>query len=210
VSEFQDRDGGTVEGQGHQRATLAPPLHLPLAYAQACKGDGMAKKDTQAQATKANGSVKKLRKIMRDIRMTMLTTVARDGRVHSRPMMTSDVEFDGNLWFIASTSSALAREISGNPNVNVTYASPDDDRYISVTGTASFVQDPAKLKELWSGKHKAWFPDGKKDPDLALLRVEVQLAEYWDESADSVQFVRPEAEPPAAGNEDSTGAGAQG
>jgi general stress protein 26 len=170
----------------------------------------MAKKDTQAQVAKANGSVKKLRKIMRDIEIAMLTTVGRDGRVHSRPMMTSDVEFDGNLWFIASTTSALAREINGNPNVNVTYASPEDDRYISASGTAAFVQDQAKLKELWSGKHKAWFPDGKKDPDLALLRVDVQLAEYWDDGAESVQFVRPEAEPAMAGGEDGTGAGAQG
>jgi general stress protein 26 len=170
----------------------------------------MAKKDTQAQAAGPNGSVKKLRKIMRDVRTAMLATVGRDGRVHSRPMMTSDVEFDGNLWFIASTSSALAQEITANPNVNVAYASPEDDRYISVSGTASFVHDPARLKELWSGKHKAWFPEGRKDPDLALLRVEVQLAEYWDDSADSVQFVRSEAEPVTAGAEDAAGAGAQG
>ncbi|HVR72473.1 MAG TPA: pyridoxamine 5'-phosphate oxidase family protein [Vicinamibacteria bacterium] len=170
----------------------------------------MAKKDTQAQAAKANGSVKKLRKIMRDIRIAMLTTVARDGRLNSRPMMTSDVEFDGNLWFIASTTSALAQEITGNPNVNVIYASPEDDRYISASGTASFMHDQAKLKELWSGKHKAWLPEGKKDPHLALLRVDVQHAECWDDSAESVQFVRPEAQPTMAGAEDGTGAGAQG
>jgi general stress protein 26 len=169
----------------------------------------MAKKDTPAEA-RANGSVKKLRKIMRDIRVAMLTTVGRDGRVHSRPMMTSEVEFDGNLWFIASTSSALAQEVAANPHVNVTYADPEDDRYISLSGTASLQQDTARLKELWSGKHKAWFPEGKKDPALALLRVEVQLAEYWDDSAESVQFVRPDAEPVLAGSEDGTGAGAQG
>ena len=170
----------------------------------------MAKKDTQAQAAKANGSVKKLRKIMRDIEVAMLATVGRDGRVHSRPMMTSDREFDGNLWFIASTTSELAREVKGNPNVNVTYASPEDDRYISVSGTARLVDDQTKLKDLWSGKHKAWFPDGKKDPDLRLLCVEVHLAEYWDDSAESVQFVRPEPETATAGSEDGTGAGAQG
>ena len=174
----------------------------------------MAKKDTPAGAAKANGSVKKLRKLMRDIRIAMLTTSARDGSLRSRPMMTSEVEFDGNLWFIARTDSAVAEEIGGNPRVNVTYANPQGDRYISLTGTASLVRDEAKVKELWSGKHKAWFPNGKKDPTLALLRVEVHGAEYWDHRPDGVQlaqFVRPEPPPATAGNGDEvTGAGAQG
>jgi general stress protein 26 len=129
-------------------------------------------------------------------------------------MMTSEVEFDGNVWFIARTNSGLAEEINGNPRVNVTYANPKGDRYISLTGTASFVRDDVKIKQLWSAKHKAWFPEGKKDPSLALLRVDVQGAEYWDHRADSVQvsqFVRTEPEPATvAGSDDATGAGAQG
>jgi len=173
----------------------------------------MAKKDTPAGAAKANGSVKKLRKLMKDIRVAMLTTVARDGSLHSHPMMTSEVEFDGNLWFIASGRSAVAEEITGNPNVNATYANTKGSRYVSVSGRGSFVRDEGKLKELWTGKHKAWFPEGKKNPDLTLLRIEVRFAEYWDATADSVQlsqFVRPDPAPAPAGTEDGTGAGAQG
>jgi general stress protein 26 len=173
----------------------------------------MAKNDSPASVAKGNGSVKKLRKMMRDIRFAMLTTAARDGHLRSRPMMTSDVEFDGTLWFIARTHSGLAAEITGNPNVNVSYANPKDDRYISVTGSASLVQDPVKLKELWTGRHKSWFPEGKKDPDLALLRVEVHYVEYWDASSESVrlaQFIRPNGSSDIAGVEETTGAGAQG
>jgi general stress protein 26 len=174
-------------------------------------------KNAPAKAAKSNGSVKKLRKLMRDIRTAMLTTVARDGSLHSRPMMTSDVEFDGNLWFIASAASGLAQEVAANPNVNVSYSNPRNDRYISVTGSATLVRDQERLKDLWSGKHKAWFREGKKDPDLTLLRIDVHFAEYWDASASGMQlshFVRQDAEPPApagpAGTEDNTGAGAQG
>ena len=176
----------------------------------------MAKKDIPAGAAKANGSVKKLRKLMKDIRIAMLTTVARDGGLHGRPMMTSDVESDGNLWFVASGRSALAEEISKNPNVSVTYANAKGSRYIAVSGTATFIRDQARLKDLWSGKHKAWFPEGKKDPDLTLLKVEVHSAEYWDSTPDGVQlsqFVRPDAEPAMASSsstDDATGAGAQG
>ena len=171
----------------------------------------MAKKGTQPGAAKANGSVKKLRKLMKNVGVGMLTTVARDGRLHSRPMMTSAVEFDGDLWFIARSTSGLADEIGQNPHVNVAYANPKGDRYVSVSGTASLVRDGAKLKELWSGKHKAWFPEGKKDPDLALLKVDVQGAEYWDATNDAVQlaqFVKPQPQAPQP--EDGTGAGAQG
>jgi general stress protein 26 len=173
----------------------------------------MAKKDTPAKAAKGNGSVKKLRKLMRDIRTAMLTTVARDGSLHSRPMLTSEVEFDGNLWFIASARSVLAQEIAANPNVNVSYSNPKGDRYISVTGAASLERDQARLKELWSGRHKAWFRQGKKDPDLALLKIDVHFAEYWDATSESVQlsqFVRTEPEAAMAGIDDNTGAGAQG
>ena len=42
------------------------------------------------------------------------------------------------------------------------------------------MRDTARLEQLWSGRLKNWFPDGKKDPDLALLRVRVDRAEYWD------------------------------
>ena len=173
----------------------------------------MAKKDAPAKAAKGNGSVKKLRKLMRDIRTAMLTTVARDGSLHSRPMLTSDVEFDGNLWFIASSRSGLAQEIAANPNVNVSYSNPKGDRYISVTGAASLVSDSERLRELWSGRHKSWFKQGKKDPDLTLVRIDVHFAEYWDATADAVQlaqFVRQEPEPALAGVEDGAGAGAQG
>ncbi|HWE19151.1 MAG TPA: pyridoxamine 5'-phosphate oxidase family protein, partial [Hyphomicrobiaceae bacterium] len=92
----------------------------------------MAKKDTPAQSTNGNGSVKKLRKMMKDIRIAMLTTAARDGSLHSRPMMTSEVEFAGDLWFIARGNGALADEIAERPTVNVSYANPKGDRYISV------------------------------------------------------------------------------
>jgi general stress protein 26 len=173
----------------------------------------MAKKDAPAKAAKGNGSVKKLRKLMRDIRTAMLTTVARDGSLHSRPMLTSDVEFDGNLWFIASTRSGLAQEIAANPNVNVGYSNPKGDRYISVTGAAFLVSDPDRLKQLWSGRHKSWFKQGKKDPDLTLVRIDVHFAEYWNATPDAVQlsqFVRPEPDPAVADIEEPTGAGAQG
>ena len=64
--------------------------------------------------------------------------------------------------------------------MNLSYADPSHNRYVSVSGTAQLVRDRKKNEELWSPVLKAWFPKGLDDPDLALLRVEVEKAEYWD------------------------------
>lgn len=131
-----------------------------------------------------NSDVEKLRDLIQDIRVAMLTTVEEDGSLRSRPMatqkLTQKAEFDGELWFFTGAGSEKVQEIRREQHVNVSYADPDDERYVSVSGTALIVHDRAKAEELWSPVLKAWFPQGLDDPDLALLRVKVEKAEYWD------------------------------
>lgn len=38
------------------------------------------------------------------------------------------------------------------------------------------------MAALWQKPLKTWFPKGLDDPDLALLKVEVEHAEYWDQN----------------------------
>ena len=66
------------------------------------------------------------------------------------------------------------------PSGNQSRQNPDDQRYVSVSGNAFLVRDKAKAKELWNEALRTWFPQGLDDPDLALLRVTVDKAEYWD------------------------------
>lgn len=132
-----------------------------------------------AQTTTSN-EIETLRELIKDIRFAMLTTVDEDGFLRSRPMATQSAEFDGELWFFTEASSPKAGEVERDHRVNVSYAAPDDNRYVSVSGTARMVRDRAKAEELWKPALKAWFPEGLDDPDLALLRVQVEKAEYWD------------------------------
>jgi len=141
----------------------------------------MAKDKDNDKAGKPKDPIKKLRKLIKGIPVAMLTTSAADGSLRSRPMATQE-DYDGELWFFTRYHSPKSEEIQENQKVNVSYASPKAERFVSVSGTATLVQDPDKVKELWRGKYKAWFPEGKKDPDLALLRVTVDRAEYWDGS----------------------------
>jgi general stress protein 26 len=89
-------------------------------------------------------------------------------------------ERDGVLWFFMSKSGEPALDISRDPDVNVSYADPASEAYVSVSGSARFVDDVAKRKALWSPLAQAWFPDGVSDPNLALVAVTIEHAEYWD------------------------------
>jgi general stress protein 26 len=145
---------------------------------------------TMTHHTNHAGDIKKLGEMIQDIDFAMFTTLDRDGSLRSRPMSTQKTEFDGNLWFFTEASSPKADEVEDNQRVNLSYADKDSNRYVSVSGQATLVRDKAKAKELWNPPLKAWFPKGLDDPNLALIRVTVNKAEYWDgPSSKVVQLV---------------------
>jgi general stress protein 26 len=134
----------------------------------------------QNDAQSRNDSIKKLGELIKENKFAMLTTIHEDGSLRSRPMATQQVEFDGDLWFFTGHSTSKIHELQQHQQVNVSYANVDDNEYVSVSGAASVVRDREKIRELWNPVYTAWFPDGLEDPDLCLLKVEGQGAEYWD------------------------------
>ena len=120
------------------------------------------------------------------IDIAMMTTVEPDGSLHSRPMATQQTDFDGNLWFFTRVDSAKVDDIGRDHRVNLAYAEPSKQRYVSVSGTARMIRDRQKAEELWKPLYRAWFPEGLDDPSLVLLRVEVEKAEYWDSPSSAV------------------------
>ena len=138
--------------------------------------------------------LKKLREIVKAVDICMLTTMDEQGNLHSRPMSNNrEVEFDGDLWFFTYGSSLKVDEIGRVPKVNASFADTDAQQYASVTGRAEIVRDRAKIEELWLPQLRAWFPEGVETPDIALLKVTAESAEYWDGSqsvmAHAVSFV---------------------
>ena len=120
--------------------------------------------------------------LIKDIKFAMFTTRHANGHLHSRPMTTqnSKLDEDSNLWFFMSRSGDPVRDLTLDPTVNVTYADPGQDAYVSVSATAAVVDDTATKQRLWSKLAEAWFPGGIDDPDLALVRVQITHANYWD------------------------------
>lgn len=132
----------------------------------------------------------KLREMIKDIDFCMLTTVDENNDLHSRPMsLNGEVDQEGNLWFFTSANSHKVTELKRAPKCNVSFANPDDNHYVSITGTAELFRDKSKIEELWKPALKAWFPEGTDQPDLALLRVGIEKAEYWDSPSSTVAQV---------------------
>ncbi len=123
----------------------------------------------------------KLAEMIQDIQFTMMTTLD-NGKMHSRPMATMklDKNFDGTLWFFTRLDAPKVHEIEEEKDVSLAYSEPASQRYTAVYGVATISRDKAKMKELWTPPLKAWFPEGLEDPQLTLIRVDVESAEIWD------------------------------
>lgn len=121
----------------------------------------------------------KLWQMVRDIKIAMLTT--KDGRAfRSRPMECLQVDENGTLWFFTAASSAKSAEVESEHEVGLSLADKANQNYVSISGVADLVRDREKTRALWTEEQRAWYPDGPDDPGLALLKITVLQAEYWD------------------------------
>lgn len=114
------------------------------------------------------------------VRVGMFTTVGDDGQLVSCPMTNQQVDHHGSLWFFTSDQSCMSRNIAQRPQVNVSFVHGDESLYVSVSGHAEHIGDPALMREMWNPLVAAWFPQGLEDPHLALVKVTIDSAEYWD------------------------------
>jgi general stress protein 26 len=125
---------------------------------------------------------KRLWEIIKHIRFGMLTHRHADGALHSHPLTTQNksLEQDMMLYFFVSRKTELGQRLQADGNVNVAYADTAKDTYVSITGQATVSEDMRLKEKLFNAMVKAWFPGGVTDPDLELVQVRIQHAEYWD------------------------------
>lgn len=131
--------------------------------------------------------IERLAKLIHGIEFAMLTTTSvDDGALRSRPMTLQNTPFDGELWFFVGRSTSQAQDVAEDAQVNLAFAEPKDNTYISVSGQAEVVFDREQAAQMWNPILKAWFPQGLEDPELALLRVHVESADIWDSPSSKV------------------------
>lgn len=127
---------------------------------------------------------RELWEFIKDIPVTMMTTLDKTtsdkGVIHSRPMRMVQKDFSGKLWFFTELAAAKSDEITNTHEVGLSYEDTHKQRYISLSGTARTKRDKALIERFWNPMVGAWFPNGKDDPNIGLIEVDVHQAEVWD------------------------------
>jgi general stress protein 26 len=142
----------------------------------------------------------KIAELIKGIHIAMMTTVATDGSMSSRPMAVQNTPFDGTLWFLTRNTSEKIDEIQQDQHITLTFAEPSSSKYLSLKCKASVNEDRAKIKELWNPMYKAWFPKGEDDPEIAVLRVDVHEGNYWESTSGKMVMMVKYAYAAATGN----------
>jgi len=135
--------------------------------------------------------INKIKNIIKDLKFCMLTTQDDHGRLRSRPMGVSgelETVADGTeLTFFTYKDSHKCTEMSQHQNqVCLAFADPKNQTYVSLSGTGRVSEDRGEMERRWSPLYKAWFPDGLNTRGIALLKVHLDAAEYWDSPSSTV------------------------
>jgi len=133
----------------------------------------------QLRTTTVERAVRAMRRILKGLSIGMLTTSSTNGQTHNRPMLLQEIDALGHVWLMTDNGSDKTLDIATNPKVNLAFVSRRQDRVVSLCGDATLRHDPDKLRQLWKASYRAWYPQGKSDPRLVLLEIDVADIEYW-------------------------------
>jgi general stress protein 26 len=115
--------------------------------------------------------------LIEDMSMSMLTAHDEHGHLTSRPMAPLEMDSHGALWFFTDKHSAKAKHLHV---INLAFSDEDNSTYVSICGRGDLVDDRAMIERMWTEFARPWFPDGADSPNLVLLKITPNTAEYWD------------------------------
>ena len=144
--------------------------------------------DTHYHELRGEEGRKKIAELAKGIHICMMTTACKDGSISARPMAVQDEPFNGTMWFLTRQQSNKVEDIEQDQHVNLAFADPSNQKYIALKGRASVNQDRAKIKELWNPMYKAWFPGGEDDPQITVVKVDIDEGDYWESTGGKLVF----------------------
>ena len=108
-----------------------------------------------------------------------------------RPMYAAFDEAKSPIWFFTQWDSDLGRVLKTEPKSGLmTFAAKGHDLWASVSGRLTVENDHATIERLWNPIVAAWYPEGKTDPNLCLIRYDAREAEIWDDASSIVAGVK--------------------
>jgi general stress protein 26 len=106
-----------------------------------------------------------------------------------QPMTAFAEPADGQIWFFTRKDSDLAVHVAdGSAEAMFVVQAKDQKFQACVSGRLETRHDGVRIDRYWSPIVAAWFPDGKDDPSLTLLRLETRDAAAWITEVGPVRF----------------------
>jgi len=123
----------------------------------------------------------KVKELLAKFPIAFMVTIA-DGNFTARPIgiVGDQAKFDGTLWFITDKRSRKVAAIEKGAMTTLLFQNDKEGAYLHLTGRAAVVEDRARLEELYTTLQRTWFPKGLDDPDITLVKFEVEEGNYWD------------------------------
>lgn len=125
-------------------------------------------------------AIEKIKELGKAARTCMFISSLAEVPLNSRPMSVQEIEDDGSIWFFSDKNSPKNSEIEADNRVQLFFANNANSEFLSVYGIAEISTDQNKIDELWSKWVKAWFPEGKEDPAVSLIKIKPESGYYWD------------------------------
>jgi general stress protein 26 len=133
-------------------------------------------------------SIERVRELIESVRFCMLSNW-NGSKLRSRPMGALLQREEGLIYFFTDVRAHKDEEIARYPQVCLAFADPDGQKYVTVNGTAAIVSDRAMIRKLWSIPTKIWW-NSPDDPNIRLVRVRPDEAEYWDTPGNVVSSIK--------------------
>ncbi len=125
-------------------------------------------------------SQKHLYDLVKHFETAMVITHRPGGSVHARPMAVAQLEAGLDAYFATDVDSPKVAEIVADPRIAIAFQGKSEDAVIY--GRAAIVRDRDLIHKLWAESWRLWFPGGKDDPRICLVRIDAEEGEYWDRS----------------------------
>ncbi|MDP3175619.1 MAG: pyridoxamine 5'-phosphate oxidase family protein [Phenylobacterium sp.] len=109
------------------------------------------------------------------------------GDAHFQPMTAFAEPDSGTIWFYARADGDLARHAGGGQAATMILQTKD--LHACLDGQLSVQADRARIDKYWSPVVAAWYPEGKDDPNLTMLRLDAADAQLWITEAGPVKFM---------------------
>jgi general stress protein 26 len=113
----------------------------------------------------------------RELSQSPFMMVGLEGDHHHSLPMTGQLDAKANhcFWFYTTRDNRLAQ----GGKAMAQYSATDHCLFACIDGTLVTETDPAVIDRYWSRDVAAWYPGGKDDPNLLMLRFDLGHAEIW-------------------------------